>query len=36
LTGIAGTLSITIADGKHLYDFQYSLPTDSVQAAFDR
>ncbi len=36
LTGIAGTLSITIADGKHSYDFQYSLPADSVPAAFDR
>ncbi|HEY0199731.1 MAG TPA: DUF3224 domain-containing protein [Rhodanobacter sp.] len=26
LAGLAGTLSITIADGKHSYDFEYSLP----------
>lgn len=26
LTGIAGTLSITIADGKHSYDLAYMLP----------
>jgi len=26
LTGISGTLDIIIADGKHSYDFDYSLP----------
>jgi hypothetical protein len=26
LTGIAGTMKITIADGKHSYDFEYTLP----------
>jgi hypothetical protein len=26
LTGLAGTLAITIANGKHFYDFEYSLP----------
>ena len=26
LAGIAGTLSINIVDGKHFYDFLYSLP----------
>ncbi len=26
LTGITGTLSINIVDGKHFYDFLYSLP----------
>ena len=26
LTGIAGTMSITITDGKHFYDFEYTLP----------
>ena len=26
LEGIAGTLSITITDGKHLYDLDYTLP----------
>ncbi len=26
LTGLAGNLVITIADGKHSYSFQYSLP----------
>jgi hypothetical protein len=26
LTGISGTLNIIIADGKHSYDFEYSLP----------
>jgi hypothetical protein len=27
LAGITGTLSIEVKDGKHLYDFAYSLPT---------
>jgi len=26
LTGIAGTMTIQIADGKHSYDFEYTLP----------
>jgi hypothetical protein len=26
LVGIAGTMTIIIADGKHSYDFAYSLP----------
>jgi hypothetical protein len=26
LAGLTGKLSITIADGKHSYDFEYSLP----------
>lgn len=26
LTGIAGKFNLTITDGKHLYDFEYSLP----------
>jgi hypothetical protein len=26
LTGIVGTMKITIADGKHSYDFEYTLP----------
>jgi hypothetical protein len=26
LTGLAGTLKITIVDGKHSYDFEYTLP----------
>jgi hypothetical protein len=26
LTGIAGKMDIKIADGKHFYDFEYSLP----------
>jgi hypothetical protein len=26
LTGISGKLNIIMADGKHLYDFEYSLP----------
>jgi hypothetical protein len=26
LLGLAGKLAITIADGKHLYDFEYTLP----------
>jgi hypothetical protein len=26
LEGLAGTLAITIADGKHFYDFEYTLP----------
>jgi len=26
LQGISGTMKITIADGKHFYDFDYSLP----------
>jgi hypothetical protein len=26
LAGIAGTLNIVIADGKHSYDFEYTLP----------
>jgi uncharacterized protein DUF3224 len=27
LTGLAGTLSINIIDGRHFYDFIYSIPT---------
>jgi hypothetical protein len=27
LTGIAGTLTITIAGGKHSYTFEYTLPS---------
>ena len=27
LTGITGTFTIVIADGKHSYDFEYTLPT---------
>jgi hypothetical protein len=27
LTGIVGKLSISIVDGSHLYDFEYSLPS---------
>lgn len=27
LAGIEGTMTITIRDGKHFYDFDYSLPT---------
>jgi Protein of unknown function (DUF3224) len=26
LTGLSGKMSITIADGKHTYDFEYTLP----------
>jgi hypothetical protein len=26
LTGIAGTMTITIEGSKHIYDFEYSLP----------
>ncbi|MFL6264286.1 MAG: DUF3224 domain-containing protein [Thermoanaerobaculia bacterium] len=26
LTGLQGTMGITIADGKHSYDFEYTLP----------
>jgi hypothetical protein len=26
LSGIAGTMTITIAAGKHSYDFEYTLP----------
>ena len=26
LEGLAGTLNITITDGKHFYDFEYTLP----------
>jgi hypothetical protein len=26
LAGLAGTMVITIADGKHFYDFSYTLP----------
>jgi hypothetical protein len=26
LTGLAGTFTIKIADGKHSYDFEYTLP----------
>ncbi len=26
LTGLAGTMSIDIRDGKHFYDFEYTLP----------
>jgi len=26
LTGLSGTLTIIVADGKHSYDFEYSLP----------
>ncbi len=29
LTGLTGKLQIIIADGKHSYDFEYSLPDDS-------
>jgi hypothetical protein len=29
LAGITGTLNIIIADGKHSYDFAYTLPTQS-------
>ncbi len=29
LVGLAGTMGITIADGKHLYDFEYTLPSPS-------
>ena len=29
LTGLTGTLSINIVDGKHFYDFLYSLPGES-------
>ena len=29
LVGIAGTLNIIRADGKHSYDFAYTLPTQS-------
>jgi hypothetical protein len=29
LTGISGSLTITITDGKHLYDFDYTLPKTS-------
>lgn len=28
LTGLAGTLQIKIANGKHLYEFEYTLPDD--------
>jgi len=27
LVGLGGTMGITIVDGKHLYDFEYTLPT---------
>jgi hypothetical protein len=27
LAGITGKMNITIADGKHSYDFEYTLPT---------
>jgi hypothetical protein len=26
LTGLTGTMNVLIADGKHSYDFNYSLP----------
>ncbi len=26
-TGIAGTMDIKIAEGKHAYDFEYTLPS---------
>ena len=26
LTGLSGTMGIRIADGKHFYDFEYTLP----------
>ena len=29
LVGLAGQMAIIIADGKHSYDFEYSLPTPS-------
>jgi hypothetical protein len=29
LKGITGTLVITIADGRHSYDLDYSLPNDN-------
>lgn len=28
LSGLSGTMAIEIADGKHYYDFDYSLPTE--------
>jgi hypothetical protein len=28
LTGISGTFVITIANGQHSYDFDYTLPSD--------
>jgi Protein of unknown function (DUF3224) len=28
LVGLAGTMEITIADGKHSYDSEYTLPDD--------
>ncbi len=27
LTGLTGTMTISIVDGKHYYEFEYSLPT---------
>ena len=30
LVGLAGTLNIVIADGKHSYDFEYTLPEAQV------
>lgn len=30
LTGLSGTLSIHIIDGKHFYDFIYSIPQESL------
>ena len=33
LTGLTGKLNIIIADGKHSYDFEYSLPEKSITAA---
>jgi hypothetical protein len=29
LVGLTGTLTITIVDSKHLYDFEYTLPPES-------
>ena len=28
LAGLAGTMAINITDGKHFYDFEYTLPTE--------
>ena len=30
LTGLAGAMTIDITDGKHLYDFEYTLPDQSA------
>ncbi len=31
LTGLAGTMTIKITDGKHFYEFEYTLPTTTPQ-----